>query len=159
MVKPQDLIIHHVDLLFGISCAASLSNIYCTYSRRTGKVRSFGSKRTLFGTFRSDGGIALSVSGAAVLLPIRNFYRNCVIPKSEAIPFITKSRSLFCKHVLWMGSNISVGSEAVIVSEINQVLAVGKSLTNIIYLNSNPDRGVAVKIREGLKGRTTEELI
>jgi archaeosine-15-forming tRNA-guanine transglycosylase len=58
-----------------------------------------------------------------------------------------------------MGSNIFVGSEAVIINAKNQVLAVGKSLTNNLYYSSNLDRGIAVKVREGLKGRTTEVSI
>ena len=159
MVEPVDLIIHHVDLLFDINSSAAWGNLNCAHSRRTGKIKSFGSNGILYGTFRSDGGIALTLPGAEVLLSIRNFSRNCIVPKSEAVPFIQKSRSLFCKHVLWIGSNIFVGSEAVIINAKNQVLAVGKSLTNNLYYNSNLDRGIAVKIREGLKGRTTEVSI
>lgn len=156
MLDALDVVIHHLDLLFNIESTPFLNNLCFTYSKRTGKVRGFGSKDRLYGTLRSDGGIALTISGAAVLLPIKNFCQNCIIPKPEAIPFITDSKSLFCRHVLWIGPNIRVGSEAVIVDKNTQILAVGKSLINSLYLKTNPARGVAVKVREGLKGRITK---
>jgi conserved protein with predicted RNA binding PUA domain len=156
MIDALDVVIHHLDLLFNIDSASFLNDLCLTFSKRTGRVRSFGSKDRLYGTFRSDGGIALTIFGAAILIPIKNFCQNLIIPESEAIPFIEDSKSLFCKHVFWMGQNIRVGSEVVIVDKNMRILAVGKSCIDSRYLKANTARGVAVKVREGLKSRTTK---
>jgi conserved protein with predicted RNA binding PUA domain len=156
MIDALDIVIHHLDLLFNIDSASFLNDLFFTFSKRTGRVRSFGSKDRLYGTFRSDGGIALTISGAEILIPIKNFCQNLIIPESEAIPFIEDSKSLFCKHVFWMGQNIRVGSEVVIVDKNVQILAVGKSCIDSLCLNSTIARGVAVKVREGLKSTITK---
>ena len=156
MIDALDIVIHHLDLLFNIDSASFLNDLFFTFSKRTGRVKSFGSKDRLYGTFRSDGGIALTISGAEILIPIKNFCQNLTIPESEAIPFIEDSKSLFCKHVFWMGQNIRVGSEVVIVDKNVQILAVGKSCIDSLYLKSTIARGVAVKVREGLKSTITK---
>jgi conserved protein with predicted RNA binding PUA domain len=156
MIDALDHVIHHIDLLFNIDSASFLNDLYFTFSKRTGRLRSFGSKDTLYGTFRPDGGIALTISGAAILLSIKNFSQNVTIPESEAVPFIEDSKSLFSKHVYWMGQNIRVGSEVVIVDKDSRILGVGKSCVDSLYPKSNTARGVAVKVREGLKSRLTK---
>lgn len=156
MIDPLDIVIHHLDLLFNIDSASFLNDLFFTFSRRTGRVRSFGSKDRLYGTFRSDGGIALTISGAEILIPIKNFCQNLIIPEFEAIPFIEDSKSLFCKHVSWIGQNIRVGSEVVIVDKNVRILAVGKSCIDSLYSKTTPTRGVAVKVREGLKSTITK---
>jgi uncharacterized protein with predicted RNA binding PUA domain len=156
MIDPLDIVIHHLDLLFNIDSASFLNDLFFTFSRRTGRVRSFGTKDRLYGTFRSDGGIALTISGAEILIPIKNFCQNLIIPESEAIPFIEDSKSLFCKHVFWVGQNIRVGSEVVIVNKNVQILAVGKSCIDSLYSKTTTARGVAVKVREGLKSAITK---
>src|SRR5215510_6751961 len=122
MIQPQDVIVHHIDLIFNISSAPFLKNLDHTYSRKTGKIKSFGARGALYGTFRSDGGIALTIAGAVALMPASKFYRNYVTPMPEVIQFIKESKSLFCKHVLFVGSNICVGSEAIIVDQKDNIL-------------------------------------
>jgi conserved protein with predicted RNA binding PUA domain len=156
MIDPLDIVIHHVDLLFNIDSASFLNDLFFTFSRRTGRVKSFGSKDKLYGTFRSDGGIALTISGAEILIHIKNFRQNLIIPEVEAIPFIEDSKSLFCKHVFWMGQNIRVGSDVVIVDKSVRILAVGKSCIDSLYSKTTTTRGVAVKVREGLKSTITK---
>ncbi|HEY7108082.1 MAG TPA: PUA domain-containing protein [Nitrososphaeraceae archaeon] len=156
MIDALDQVIHHVDMLFNIDSASSLNDLCFAFSKRTGRLRSFGSKDMLYGTLRSDGGIALTIFGAAILLPIKNFFQNVMIPESEAVPFIEDSKSLFCKHVYWMGKNIRVGSEVAIVDKDSRILGVGKSCIDSLFLKSNTGKGVAVKVREGLKSRITK---
>jgi len=125
------------------------------FSRRTGRIKNFSIAGRLAGTLRTDGGIALTIAGAQHLLDkSEGFRENCVASVQEAVPFVSEGRSLFCRHVEWCGSNVRVGSDvAVIDSSNNQVIAVGAAILPA-KLMKRYSRGVAVKIREGLKGRT-----
>jgi len=101
---------------------------------------------------RTDGGIALTIFGAEELLKNKQFIENCIIPIYEAIPFISEGRSLFCKHVEWCGSNVKVGSDVAIIDRYRRVLAIGRALLGA-NLMKRYYKGVAVKVREGIKGR------
>ena len=70
----------------------------------------------------------------------------------EAVPFVSEGRSLFCRHIDWCGSNIKVGSDVAVIDSTD-VIAVGVAILPTALMKQY-DRGVAVKIREGIKGRT-----
>jgi len=74
------------------------------------------------------------------------------MPVQEAIPFVSEGRSLFCKHVEWCGSNVKVGSDVAVIDSDNKVIAIGIAVLSH-KLIKRYDRGVAVKCREGIKGR------
>ena len=126
------------------------------YSRRTGRIKNFGIAGKLAATLRTDGGLALTIYGAQFMLDCSKvFAENCVSPVEEAVPFVSEGRSLFCKHVNRCGSNVKVGSDVAIVDG-SRVIAVGVSLL-AASLMKQYNRGVAVKVREGLKGRTPDK--
>lgn len=136
------------------------------YSRKTGKIKSFSIDGKLIGTFRTDGGMALTINGANLFLNQKGYLSNCVIPVEDAIPFVSEGRSLFVKHVLKCGENVRSGSEVAVIDKDESVLAVGRSLLPFsYYLQSIDDianhqrgsliRGIGVKIREGIKSRST----
>jgi uncharacterized protein with predicted RNA binding PUA domain len=123
------------------------------YSRRTGRIKNFSIAGKLAGTLRTDGGIALTISGAQELLDkSKTFHENCVKPVQDAVPFVSEGRSLFCRHVEWCGANVKAGSDVAVVAG-TQVIAVGTAILPSMLMKQY-SRGVAVKIREGLKGRT-----
>ena len=109
-------------------------------------------------TLRTDGGLALTTAGAQYLLNnSKKFKENCVEPTGEAVPFVSEGRSLFCKHVKWCGSNVKVGSDVAIIDGSssggdNKVIAVGVAVLPS-KLMKEYRRGVAVKVRQGIKGR------
>jgi conserved protein with predicted RNA binding PUA domain len=86
------------------------------------------------------------------LLKSKEFKENCIIPSNEAIPFVSEGRSLFCKHVEWCGSNVKVGSDVAIIDKRDIVIATGRSLFGSITMKCY-QKGVAVKVREGIKSR------
>jgi uncharacterized protein with predicted RNA binding PUA domain len=118
---------------------------------------------------RTDGGLALTIAGAQYLLEnSEQFLENCVEPVPEAVPFVSEGRSLFCKHVEWCGSNIKVGSDVAIIGSSSdggdygdvgsgtssrKVVAVGIAMLTS-RLMKQYRKGVAVKVRQGIKGRT-----
>lgn len=152
-VDPKDKVRAHVAALFGAGVADALPEMQFEFSRRTGRIKNFSIAGALAGTLRTDGGIALTIPGAQYLVDkSRQFRENCVAPTPEAVPFVSEGRSLFCRHVEWCGSNVKPGSDVAVIDN-NRVIAVGAAILPSALMKQY-SRGVAVKIREGLKGRT-----
>ena len=166
-LDPYQKICSHVDFLFGRGISAILpEDLELEYSRKTGKIKSFSIEGKLIGTFRTDGGIALTIDGAKLFLKQEGYQSNCVVPIEDAIPFVSEGRSLFVKHVLKCGENVKSGSDVAVIDKNQSVLAVGRSLLPFsYYLQSLDDiadhnmgsliRGIGIKIREGIKSRST----
>jgi conserved protein with predicted RNA binding PUA domain len=156
-----------VDFLFGRDISSILpKDLELEYSRKTGKIKSFSIGGKLIGTFRTDGGIALTINGANLFLKQKGYLSNCVIPIEDAIPFVSEGRSLFVKHVLRCGVNVRSGSDVAVIDKNGSVLAVGRSLLPFSYYSQSIDdianhqrssmiRGIGIKIREGIKSRGT----
>jgi len=153
-IDPREKVCRHVDALFGAGVSGALpEGIQFEYSRRTGRIKNFSISGRLAGTLRTDGGIALTIEGAQHLLDnSAEFRQNCVVPVQDAVPFVSEGRSLFCRHVEWCGDNVHVGSDVAVIDN-NRVIAVGAAILPSTLMKRY-SRGVAVKIREGLKGRT-----
>jgi len=153
-IDPREKVCRHIDALFGPGVSEALpADIQFEFSRRTGRIKNFSIAGRLAGTLRTDGGIALTIPGAQHLLDKRKeFHENCVMPVHEAMPFVGEGRSLFCRHVEWCGSNVKAGSDVAVVHG-SKVIAVGTAILPSMLMKQY-SRGVAVKIREGLKGRT-----
>ena len=154
-VDPQEKIRHHLNALFGAYFNLTKSTTF-NYSRRTGRIKSFSFDNQLAGTLRTDGGIALTLSGAEKLMKDPLFKTNCVIPIQEAVPFVSEGRSLFCKHVKWCGSNVKVGSDVVVIDDNEKILAVGRARIASNMMKGF-DAGVAVRVRQGIKSGTSTE--
>ena len=152
-IDPREKVCAHVDALFGSGVSSALTEMQFEFSRRTGRIKNFSIAGALAGTLRTDGGIALTIAGAQHLLDkSQQFRENCVAPVQEAVPFVSEGRSLFCRHVEWCGSNVKAGSDVAVIDG-GRVIAVGAAILPSALMKRY-SRGVAVKIREGLKGRT-----
>jgi uncharacterized protein with predicted RNA binding PUA domain len=158
-IDPREKVHRHVDALFGAGVSDALpANIQFEFSRRTGRIKNFSIGGRLAVTLRTNGGLALTVMGAQYLLEnSKQFSENCVMPVQEAVPFVSEGRSLFCKHVKWCGSNIKVGSDVAVIDgntdNSRRVIAVGIAMHSS-RLMKQYRKGVAVKVRQGIKGRT-----
>jgi uncharacterized protein with predicted RNA binding PUA domain len=164
-IDASEKVHRHVDAIFGAGVSDALPvDIQFNFSRRTGRIKNFSIGGRLAVTLRTDGGLALTIMGAQYLLEnSKQFWENCVKPMQEAVPFVSEGRSLFCKHVEWCGSNIKVGSDVAVVdgningggSDTNsrRVIAVGIAMLPS-RLMKQYHKGVAVKVRQGIKGRT-----
>ena len=153
-IDPREKVCRHIDALFGTGVSDALpEDMGYEFSRRTGRIKNFGIGDRLAGTFRTDGGIALTIAGAQYFFDnSKQFRENCITPVQEAVPFVSEGRSLFCRHIDWCGSNIKVGSDVAVIDSTN-VIAVGVAILPTALMKQY-ERGVAVKIREGIKGRT-----
>jgi len=155
-LNPTEKIGHHIDALFGTGTYDILTAHHTTfdfsfeYSKRTGRIKNFSIKNRLVATLRIDGGLAITIFGAKEFLKSQQFKQNCVVPTEKVIPFVREGRSLFCKHVEWCGSNVKAGSDVAIVDSVDNVVAVGRALVGYNHMK-NYQKGVAVKVREGIK--------
>ena len=169
-IDAKEKVHRHVDAIFGAGVSDALpADIQFDFSRRTGRIKNFSIGGRLAVTLRTDGGLALTINGAKYLLEnSKPFLENCVKPVPEAVPFVSEGRSLFCKHVEWCGSNIKVGSDVVVIdgssdgsgndedgggTSSRKVIAVGIAMLPS-RLMKQYRKGVAVKVRQGIKGRT-----
>jgi conserved protein with predicted RNA binding PUA domain len=165
-IDAREKVHRHIDAIFGAGVSDVLpTDIEFNFSRRTGRIKNFSICGRLVATLRTDGGLALTIPGAQYLLEnSKQFSENCVQPMQEAISFVSEGRSLFCKHIEWSGSNIKVGSDVAIIkcgpnssgfnsTSSTRVLAVGVAMFPS-ELMKQYRKGVAVKVRQGIKGRT-----
>lgn len=171
-LDPRDKVCRHVDAIFGAGVSDALpaagnddddDGMGFEFSRKTGRIKNFSISGKLIATLRTDGGLALTVAGAQFLASSRSgkpFKENCVVPVQDAVPFVTEGRSLFCRHVDRCGANVKAGSDVAIITVPNDgsdsytVIAVGIAVLGFSQMGRY-NRGVAVKVREGLKSRTT----
>ncbi len=152
-VDPKGKVAQHVDAVFGSGVSKTLpADLKFEFSRKTGRIKNFSYDGSLLATLRTDGGLALTVEGARFFAKNSpSFRENCVIPVQDAVPFVSQGRSLFCSHVQWCGSNVKAGSDVAVLAG-DDVIAVGIAVLPA-SLMPRFAKGVAVKVREGIKSR------
>ena len=157
-IDARGKVARHVDAVLGAGVSEALpADLTFEFSRKTGRIKNFAIGDSLIATLRTDGGLALTVEGAKFFTSNSPVFReNCVIPAKDAIPFVSEGRSLFCRHVQWCGSNVKAGSDVAVLAG-DSVIAVGIAVLPA-GLMARFSKGVAVKIREGIKGRTVQQV-
>ena len=119
------------------------------YSKNTGKIRYIYLNEELLATLRPTTGIfVLTVAGAKRIVNQVNPLRLWVKLEDFAEPFVAKGRSAFAKHVIDADPEIRPNEEVIVISQKNEVLAVGRAVL------SGPEmlalkKGIAVKVRHG----------
>ena len=145
---------HTIDALFGDGVSRGLprdGDLQMTFSRKSGRIRTVSHDGGLLCTLRIDGGLAISPHFAQTLLVKgRGFLKNCVKVNADAAPFVREGRSVFCRHVVWCGQNVRVSADTPVLFE-DRVIAVGRAALSREMI-SDFDRGVAVRVRDSLKG-------
>ena len=146
---------HTIDALFGSGVSKFLpKDIEMTFSRKNGRIKTVSHHGKLLCTLRIDGGLAISPYFAQLLLKSKKFRENCLEVNQDAAPFVEEGRSVFCKHVVWVGKNIQIASDTPVLYK-DKVIAVGKAVLSSDMI-SDFQRGMAVKIRDSLKSRKGE---
>ena len=146
---------HTIDALFGNGVSKYLpKDIEMTFSRKTGRIRTVSHKGKLLCTLRIDGGLAISIHFAQILLKSKSFKENCIEVNKDAAPFVMSGRSVFCKHVVRCGKRVTISADTPILFK-NKVIAVGRAILSSEMI-SDFNQGVAVKVRDSLKSRNEE---
>jgi len=120
------------------------------YSKNTGKIRHIYLGDDLLATLRPTTGLfILTIAGAKRLVSEVNSLRMWVKIQDYAEPFVAKGRSAFAKHVTEADDEIRPNEEVIVVSQKNEVLAVGRALLSGTEMKAF-SRGMAVRVRRGV---------
>lgn len=151
-IDPKQKISINIEAIFGrgISSSIPINRFEFTFSKRTGKIKNILYNNELVATLRTDGWLALTIYGANLLLQSKNFRENCVTVRNDVVEFISNGKSVFCKHVIKCGNNVMIGSDVAVLDQDDNVIAVGKAVLSSRMIKEFK-RGVAVKVRKGLK--------
>jgi len=120
------------------------------YSKNTGKIRHIHLGDDLLATLRPTTGLfILTIAGAKRMVSKVNHLRMWVKIQDYAEPFVAKGRSAFAKHVTEADNEIRPNEEVIVVSQKNEVLAVGRALLSGTEMKAF-SRGMAVRVRRGV---------
>jgi len=120
------------------------------YSKNTGKIRHIYLGDDLLATLRPTTGLfILTIAGAKRMMREVNPPRLWVKLEDYAEPFVSKGRSAFAKHVTEADDEIRPNEEVIVVSQKNEVLAVGRALLSGTEMKAF-SRGMAVRVRRGV---------
>ena len=141
-----------LDYLFGknISSALPKKGFRFEISKKTKRIRHVYHNNELFGTFRPDATIALTIYAAQILSKHKSFSNNCITINDEVKEFVEEGRSVFAKHVVLAGESIRPNSEVAVLDSKGKVIAVGRAILPAALMTSIK-RGVAVKVRKGVE--------
>jgi len=120
-----------------------------TYSPRTGRIRQVSLDGQLLATLRPrDGLFSLTIAGAERLKAVLRPMQSRVVARQEVEDVIKSGRNLFARHVVTVDEGVKPGSEVMITTRDDTLLAVGKAVLSggemLVF-----KRGVAVKVRRG----------
>jgi len=138
------------DYQFGSGVGEKLFNeeVLVERSKRTGRIRRVHKGGKVVGTLRaSDGLLVLKGEAVKVLHKILPYPRYRVVIADEAVDFVKKGRSVFCKFVIECDENIRAGDEVLIVDKNDELAAYGKAVLSGVEMKMFKE-GVAVKTRK-----------
>ena len=108
----------------------------------------------MLATLRPTTGLfILTISGAKRMINVIDPLRLWVKVEDYAESFIAKGRSVFAKHVIASDPEIRPNEEVIVISNKDEVLAVGRALLTGKEMLAF-QRGIAVRVRRGV----TEKL-
>ena len=138
------------DYQFGKGCGLALFPDDVTFQlSKTKRVRQILYEDRRIATVRArDGTLTLSLYGAELVKGCVQKDALKVVVCEDAVPFVSKGKTAFAKHVVEMDQNLRAGEEVLVVDESNELIATGQLLLSpaeIFVL----DKGGAVDIRRG----------
>jgi 7-cyano-7-deazaguanine tRNA-ribosyltransferase len=114
-------------------------------SRRTGRLRSFVRDKQRVFVVGPDGVPRATFHGAKILQAALPFPGRRLVVAPDAVEFVAKGKSLFSKFVAGGDSSLVPGGSAMLVTEDDQLLAVGRLLL-APYEMGRLTRGVAARV-------------
>jgi 7-cyano-7-deazaguanine tRNA-ribosyltransferase len=116
------------------------------YSRKSDRLKQVDHGGKLFAVIRPNGAIALTLYSSSVLVSSAAFRKNCVTVSEEAVEFVRRGKSVFCKFVTKVGSHVLPGGEVVVLDPRGSPIGVGRAKIAGVYMREFK-AGVAVKVR------------
>ena len=129
------------------------NEILFEFSKNTAKIKHVYYKDKLLLNLRpTNGYFTLSLFSADKIIKNTPPPKMRAIVISEISDFIRKGRNVFCKHVVNIDENLRPSDEIIVVNQENEILAIGKLLIPVPYVQSFKT-GVAIKVRKGLSNQ------
>jgi predicted RNA-binding protein (TIGR00451 family) len=126
-------------------------DVELTFSRRTGRIRHVSLEGQLLATLRPrDGLFSLTIYGAERLKTVLKPLQSRVVARKDVEEVIKSGRNLFARHVVTADEEVRPGSEVMITTRDDDLLAVGKAVLSGREMLAFK-RGVAVKVRRGIE--------
>jgi predicted RNA-binding protein (TIGR00451 family) len=124
--------------------------IQVTFSKNTNRLREIWFEGERLATKRpKDGLLSIALSAGERIIKLVPKPKRRVIIQSDVAEFIKAGRNVFAKHVVAVDPTIRPEEEVVVVSEEDELLAIGRakiSAENMLAFS----RGIAVKVRYGI---------
>lgn len=130
----------------GTSSALPKSGLKFFFSRRSDRLKQVNLDGRIFAVIRPNGAIALSLLGASSLATSKAFLRNSVTIEDDAVEFVRRGKSVFCKFVAAVGEHVLPGGEVVVLDRRGVPVGVGTAKIPGAYMRDFK-AGVAVKVR------------
>ncbi|WP_292471495.1 PUA domain-containing protein [Methanolobus sp.] len=139
------------DIQFGKGCGEILFPDGVTFQlSRTKRVRQVQYNGKHMATIRAkDGMLTLSIDGAIALHGALKKPASRVVICEDAVPFVSKGKTAFAKHVEAVDPDLRAGDEVIIVDASDVVLATGQLLLSPREA-IKMERGPAVDVRRGI---------
>ncbi|MDK2825797.1 MAG: hypothetical protein PWQ63_77 [Methanolobus sp.] len=139
------------DIQFGKGCGEILFPDGVTFLlSRTKRVRQVQFNGKHMATVRAkDGMLTLSIDGAVALHQGLKKPASRVVICDDAVPFVSKGKTAFAKHVVAVDPELRAGDEVILVDEKDEILATGQLLLSPAEA-IRMDRGPAVDVRRGI---------
>lgn len=117
----------------------------------TGRVRQVVDSDKRIATLKADSGwFTLSIEGAKRLHAFLAYPKMRVVVMDEVSEFIASGKSVFAKHVVEVDEDIRANDEVMVVNTKDELLATGRAILSAFEM-LEMERGVAVKVRQGVK--------
>jgi len=145
---------------FGMRVGQALFNpsVKISCSRKTGRIRHIYRGQRLVATLRpTDGLLALTLHGANLLLRKMKAIPNNVKVQNDISDFIKQGGDVFARHVIYAPRDLLPSDEVIATNQNGQLLGVGSALLSGKEM-MNFKRGVAIRIRRGVRQRPTKPI-
>ncbi len=139
------------DYQFGKEVGKKLfpKNVQIIYSRRTGRIRYIYLEGRRLATMRpTDSLFSLSIAGARRIVRKTRQAKCFVKVREDISKFVAAGGDVFAKHIVEADDEIRAKDEVIVVTQSNNVLAVGRSVLSGGEMRAFRN-GVAVKVRRG----------
>ena len=145
-IKWEKAIKKIIDYWYGKNASKYLKNIKIEF-RKSGLPGKVYMNEKLIGIIRDyDSYFIPTFEGAEIIKKALKFPKNRIVVKEEAIPFVSKGRSLFVKFIEEFDNELKPYQEVFLVDKNDNLIATGKLLLNIKELKDFRHH-VAVKVR------------
>lgn len=143
----------HLDYLYGAGTSSywPLDELQYEISKKTGRIKRVYWNGRLLCTIKENGSMALTLLGASLLVKCKRVKdKYGVTVSEEAVEPVSEGKSVFAKHVIYCGDGVRPKMDVPIFDPKGNLIAVGQSVLSAKAIREMK-RGVAIKVREGLK--------